>query len=77
MIKEKDNKLTEMFFRSDVLGDTRVDEKLPKKMDDEKIKGLAENSVHERTVSECKKLWYLIHNVVGKYQIVMSVNNME
>ena len=61
---------------SDVIGDIGVDES-PQKIDDEKIKGLAEKSVHERTVSECKKLWYLFHNVVGKYQIVMSGNNIE
>ena len=54
---------------SDVIGDIGVDES-PQNIDDEKVKGLAEKSVHEITVSECKKLWYLFHNVVGKYHIV-------
>ena len=57
---------------SDVLGDVGVDETLPKKVDDEKIKGLVETIVYYVTVSECKKLWYLIHNVVGRNMTVLS-----
>ena len=45
-----------------------------KSLDDENFKGPIENIVYEKSVSECKKLGYLIQNIVKRNMNVISQN---
>ena len=40
-------------------------------MDNEIYHGLVEKGVYGKTVSECNKLWNIIHNVVGRNVTVL------
>ena len=70
MIQHKDNQLYEKGFFSDLLGYIGVDKTLLNS-DNDFFKEMVKEIVDEKIVNECKKLRYLIKNVIEKNLTVL------